>query len=71
MNTQLNAFDQFRVNYELHPKQYNLTSLVKYLQITEGNLKKKGISAEANVAEGDVTSIYLNKNTINSQIVNS
>ena len=53
MNTLSHSFNQFSVDYELHLKQYTLTSLMKDLQITEVILKKKGITTEANVAEAD------------------
>ena len=42
MNILSDSFNQFNVDYELHPKQYTLTSLMKDLKITEGILKKKG-----------------------------
>ena len=53
MNTLFDSFNQCRLDYELHPKQYTLISLVKVLQIIEGILKKKRITTEDNVAEAD------------------
>ena len=41
------------MDYELHSKQYTLTSLMKDLQISKGILKKKGITAETNIAKAD------------------
>ncbi|PON81075.1 Zinc finger, CCHC-type, partial [Trema orientale] len=52
LNTLSDTFNQFKIDHEIHRKDYTLTCLMKDLQITEDILKKnRSGSAEANVAQ--------------------